>query len=128
MINTKGRCVRTGIRLTTGFGAAVLLLLYGSGVASAVGADVTQDGPGSLAVHISGLAGPGDISGADSCSVWLDRDPANSPDPTGGGSAGADATLDFHKLGADVGKTHNVWIKCYHANKQTPFWEAERTF
>jgi hypothetical protein len=128
MIKIKARSIRIGIRFTIGIGVPVLLLLFGSGVASATDADVKEDGPGSLVVHISGLGGPGYVSGADTCSVWLDRDPANSPDPTGGGPAGTGGTLDFHKLAADVSTTHTVWIKCYHANKQEPFWEAQRGF
>ncbi len=127
-MNTPFRCTRTGIRFAIAATATAPLLLFASGIASAADATVQQDGDGSHSVwvHITGLAGPGYVSGPDNCSVWLDRDPANSPDPTGGGPASTSGSLDFHKLPAELGD-HTVWIKCYHAGKQTPFWEAERT-
>jgi hypothetical protein len=115
------------IKKTLSISILILFVLSLTAVAvSAVDADVKQDGPGSVKVHISG------ISGADTCSMWLDRDPANdpanNPNPTGGGPPGADGTLNFNKLGADVNQPHHVWIKCYHANKKTSFWDAERDF
>jgi hypothetical protein len=77
-------------------------------------------------VHITGLAGPGYISGADNCSIWLDRDPDSDPNnPTGGGPADSGGVRDFNKLGAAVGD-HTVHIRCYHAGHQTAFWNAER--
>lgn len=131
-MNTQTRCTRTARSLSVGAAAAVPMLFFASGIASATDAVVSQDGPGSLKVHITGVSGPGYISGADNCSVWLDRDPANdppnNPNPTGGAPAAADNTVDFHKLGADVSQPHTVWIKCYHAGKQTSFWDAERSY
>jgi hypothetical protein len=123
MMNTQALCSRTGIRLAIGLGAAVPLLLFGSGIASAQQATLTAEGAGAMELTIWGLAG----NNKDNCSIWIDRDPSTGS-PTANAPSDKNGIIDLHHLYRDPPtKDHTVWIQCYHAGSQTAFWNDQQT-